>query len=75
MDDVAGMNDRLGWWMERVYVGNRQREVAHSLVGIGRIERQMGVGDLRYDHDATLKRSRFLGIMLCPPIASLHNIL
>jgi hypothetical protein len=64
MDDIAGVNDYLGWRIERVYVGNRQREVAHSLVGIGRIERQMRVGDLRDYHDATLKRSRHFGIML-----------
>jgi hypothetical protein len=64
MDDIAGMNDCLGWGIERVYIGNRQREVAHSPVGIGRIERQMRVGDLRDYHDATLKRSRLFAIML-----------
>jgi hypothetical protein len=62
MDDIAGMNDCLGLGIERVYVGNRQREVAQ--VGIGRIERQMRVGDLRDYHDATLTRSRLFAIML-----------
>jgi hypothetical protein len=57
MDDVAGMNDCLRLGIERVYVGNRPREVAHSSVGIERIERQMRVGDLRDYHDATLKRN------------------
>jgi hypothetical protein len=64
MNDIAGVNDYLGWRIERVYVGDRQREVVHSLVGIGRIERQMRVGDLRDYHDAILKRSRLFAIML-----------
>jgi hypothetical protein len=54
MNDIPGVNDHVGGWIERVYVRNRECEIAHSLVGVGRIKGQMGNGDLRDDHDAGL---------------------
>jgi hypothetical protein len=54
MNDIPGVNDHVGGRIERVYVRNRECEIAHSLVGVGRIKGQMGIGDLRDDHDAGL---------------------
>jgi hypothetical protein len=38
MNDIPGVNDHVGGWIERVYVRNREREIAHSLVGVGCIQ-------------------------------------
>jgi hypothetical protein len=50
MNDIAGVNDHGGWWMERVDIGNRALEIAHSLLGIACIQCDMRIGDLRNDH-------------------------
>ena len=50
MDDIAGVNDGIGRRIERVDVGDRQREFADAPLGVGSVERQMGVRDLRDNH-------------------------
>jgi hypothetical protein len=35
MNDIPGVNDDVGGRIERVYVRNRECEIAYSLVGIG----------------------------------------
>ena len=52
MNDVAGVNDDVGSWIERVDVGDRAFEIAYSAIGVGRYQRNVGVGNLRDDHDA-----------------------
>src|SRR5262245_59762323 len=54
MNDIPGVNDHVGSRIERVYVHNRECEIAYSLVGVGCIQGQMGIGDLRDDHGAGL---------------------
>jgi len=51
MDDVAGVNDHVRRRVERVDVGDGEREVAHSPLGVACVEREMRVGDLRDDHE------------------------
>jgi hypothetical protein len=45
------MNDRIGKRVERVDVRNGEREIRYSLVCVWYIEGDMGIGDLRDDHD------------------------
>jgi hypothetical protein len=54
MNDIPGVNDHVGGRIEGVYVHNRECEVAYSLAGVGCIQGQMGIGDLRDDHDGGL---------------------
>ena len=55
MNDVPGVHDHIWRRIERVYVRNRAREIPYSLVGIGSIRCDVGIGDLRDDHDARPK--------------------
>ena len=50
MDDIAGVDDRIGRRIERVDIRDGEREIAHAPLGVARVEREMGVGDLRDDH-------------------------
>jgi hypothetical protein len=50
MNDVPGVNDYIGDRIECVYVRNREREIAYSLIGVACIQGYMGIGDLRDDH-------------------------
>jgi hypothetical protein len=52
--DVSCVHDHVRTRIERVQVGDGEREIAPSLIGIRGIQRQVGVGDLRNDHDAAL---------------------
>jgi hypothetical protein len=52
--DVSGVHDHVRTRIERVQVRDGEREIAPSLIGIRGIQRQVGVGDLRNDHDAAL---------------------
>jgi hypothetical protein len=52
MNDIAGMNDDIGGRIECVDVRNRECEIAYSPISVGGIKRNMGIGDLRDDHDA-----------------------
>ena len=54
MNDIPGVNDDVGSGIERVYVRNSEREIAHSLIGVGGIQCQMSIGNLRDDHDLAL---------------------
>jgi hypothetical protein len=50
MNDIPGVNDHIGARIKCVYVRNREREIAYSLIGIWDIQDYMGVRDLRDDH-------------------------
>jgi hypothetical protein len=52
MNDISGMNDDIGGRIESVYVRNGECEIAYSPICVGCIQRNMGIGDLRDDHDA-----------------------
>ena len=52
MNDIPGVNDHIGGRIECVYVRNREFEIPYSLIGVGCIQGDMGIGDLRDDHDA-----------------------
>ena len=52
MNDIAGVNDHVGGGIERVDVGNRAFEIPNSLIGVRRVQGDMGIGNLRNDHDA-----------------------
>jgi hypothetical protein len=49
------VNDHVGRRIERVDVGDRASEIMCAPIGVGRIERQMGVGDVRDDRCAAKK--------------------
>ena len=38
MNDIPGVNDHVGGRIERVYVHNRECEIAYSLSGVGCIQ-------------------------------------
>ncbi len=52
MNQVAGVDDYVGGRVEGVYVGDRLLEIQNSLIGVRRVESDMGIGYLRDDHDA-----------------------
>ena len=54
MNDVAGVNDHVRGRIEGVDVRNREFEIPYSLIGVRRIQGDMGIGDLRDDHGAGL---------------------
>jgi hypothetical protein len=47
MNDIPGMNDHIGGRIECVYVGNGEYEIPYSLIRVGCIQGNMGIGDLR----------------------------
>jgi hypothetical protein len=52
MNNFAGVNDHAGGRIERIDVGNRTLEIAHSPIGVRHIQRDIGIGDLRDDRSA-----------------------
>jgi hypothetical protein len=43
MNDVPGVDDKIGSWIERIDVRNRSLEIIYSLTGVGRVQRNMSV--------------------------------
>jgi hypothetical protein len=54
MNDIPGVNNDIGDRIECVYIRNRDGEIAQSLIGVGGIQGEVSIGDLRDDHDAAL---------------------
>ena len=50
MNNIPGVNDYIGGRIERIYVRNRECEIAYSPIGVGCIHGYMGIGDLRDNH-------------------------
>lgn len=52
MNDIPGVNDQIGGRIEGVDIRDGALEIRPSLIGVGRIQGDMGIGNMRDDHDA-----------------------
>ena len=60
MYDIPGVNDHVRRRIKTIYGNDRAFEIRDPLIGVGRTELYVGVGNLRNDHNAGRIRYRRL---------------